>query len=294
MTQALLLALVADGLLSLMDAIIKSMTDRYPTFVIAFLRFASGTFWSSLLLCAARPGWPSRETAMYNATRSVLVVMTATAFFYALGQLPLAEVVALSFLSPLFIALFGVLFLAEKIDRRILIALASGFLGMLLIAGGKLGSGTYGSGALYGVAACIVSAVCYALALVLLRARAQRDSLPVIVWFQNCGPALFLAPAAALVWVMPTLADFGLFALIGLIGVTGHYLLANAFARAEAARLAPVHYTTLIWGAAFGYFVFSEVPGLSTWLGAGLIVVGTLFTRPPRKAADRSSEAAAS
>lgn len=278
MLQAIIMAVAGDGLLSLMDALIKSMTPRYPTFQIAFLRFSSGLVWASLVLAILRPGWPSRETVFYNTTRSVLVVMTATSFFYALGELPLADAVALSFLSPVFIALFGVIFLKERIDTRIILALVAGFCGMMLIAGGRIGSGDYGDGAIFGTAACVLSAVTYALNLVLLRARAQRDALSIIVWFQNAGPALVLAPAAALVWTPLFSGDLGLLALIGLLGVSGHFLLALAFARAEAARLAPIHYVTLAWGVVFGYLFFADLPGLATIAGAGLIILGTIAT----------------
>ena len=285
MLQAILLAIAADGLLSLMDAIIKTMTARYPTFQIAFLRFSFGFLWASLLLSVLRPGWPSRETIVYNVARSVLVVITATSFFYALGQLPLADAVALAFLSPVFIALFGAVFLGERIDARIVVALLSGFAGMILIAGSRVGMGTDSThGALYGTAACVLSAVAYALTLVLLRARAQRDALSIIVWFQNAGPALLLAPAAALVWAAPSAWDLGLFALIGLLGVAGHLLLASAFARAEAARLAPIQYVTLAWGVVFGYLFFADLPGLATLAGAGLIVIGTIATHRRKKA----------
>lgn len=294
MLRAILLAIAGDGLLSLMDAIIKSMTARVPTFQIAFLRFLSGLFWASLVLAFIRPGWPSRETIIYNATRSVLLAIAATSFFYALSVLPLADAVALSFLSPIFIAVFGAIFLKELIDSRIALALLTGFAGMMLIAGAKLGSGTYKAGAIYGTAACIISAVAHALTLVLLRARATRDALSIIVWFQNLGPAVILAPAAVLAWTELSTEDLSLFALIGLIGVAGHFLLALAFARAEAARLAPIHYTTLVWGVVFGYVFFADLPAPATLIGAGLIVLGTMITRrrsqpPTSKSGKRSA-----
>jgi len=272
-----------------MDALIKSMTPRYPTFQIAFMRFSSGLLWASLVLAILRPGWPSRETVFYNTTRSVLVVMTATSFFFALGQLPLADAVALSFLSPMFIALFGAIFLKERIDTGIVLALVAGFCGMLLIAGGRIGSGDYGEGALLGTVACVLSAVTYALNLVLLRSRAQRDALSIIVWFQNMGPALLLAPAAAFVWTPLISEDLALLALIGLLGVSGHFLLALAFARAEAARLAPIHYVTLAWGVLFGYLLFADLPGLTTIAGAGLIVLGTIATHRRKIETPRAS-----
>lgn len=285
MLHAVLLAIAADGLLALMDAIVKTMTVRYSTFQIAFLRFGFGFAWASLLLVCFRPSLPSRETIVFNTTRSVLAVITATSFFYALSQLPLADAVALAFLSPMFTALFGALFLGERIDARIVTALMAGFAGLVLIAGGRVGSGTYSYGAVYGAIACVISAITYALTLVLLRARAQRDSFLIIVWFQNVGPALMLAPAAALAWTAMNARDLAIFILVGFLGVAGHLLLASAFSRAEAARLAPIHYITLAWGVVFGYLFFAELPGLTTLAGAGLIVLGTIATHRPKSEA---------
>ena len=130
-----------------------------------------------------------------------------------------------------------------------------------------------------GAVAILVSAVGYSLNLIMLRHRATRDPLAQIILFQNVGPALILAVPAYFVWTAPALEDLGLFAVIGTIGVTAHTMLAHAFARIEAARLAPVQYVTLVWAVLFGFLFFAEVPGLATAIGAALIVIGTLATR---------------
>jgi drug/metabolite transporter (DMT)-like permease len=273
-TQAALYALSAEALLTFMDALIKGLSERYPTLEIAFLRFAFGALWATALVIAFQPGWPSVETIRANVSRSFLVVVTATCFFFALGRLPLAETVALSFISPLLMALFGNLFLAEKLDRAIGVALAAGIGGMLLIVAPRLGGTAYDAGALWGILALCVSTVTYALNIIVLRTRAQRDPALTIVWFQSAAPAAMLLGPALWVWTQPTIADLALFTLVGALAVAGHYLLALAFARAEAARLAPLHYTSLVWGIAFGYLMFAEVPTLTTLAGATLIAAG--------------------
>jgi S-adenosylmethionine uptake transporter len=278
--RAVVFAAIGEGVLTFMDMLIKSIATRLLIFEIAFLRFAFGLIWALLLVAILRPGWPGRETIVFNTGRSVLVAITATSFFFALSKLPLADAIALSFLSPVFMALFGVLWLRERIDDRIVLALVTGFAGMLLIASGKFGGGDYAKwDAWLGVGACLVSAVTYAMTIAILRARAQRDPIPTILLFQNAGPALLLALPAAHVWVAPTPSDLALFALIGAIGTGGHVLLAFAFSRIEAARLAPIHYTTLVWGIVFGYVAFGDLPGMTTLLGASLIVAGTLITQ---------------
>jgi S-adenosylmethionine uptake transporter len=262
-----------------MDAIIKALSARYPTLQIAFLRFGFGMIGAAIYAGWARPGWPTRDAVLFNGLRACVIVVTATTFFFGLGRLPLADAIALGFISPVLTALFGGLILGERLDWRIGVALAAGFVGMLMIVGGRLGTTSLTDEAMIGAIAVLISAVGYALNIILLRHRATRDPLAQIILFQNLGPALILAIPMLWVWTKPTLADFGLFALLGTLGVVAHTMLAHAFARIEAARLAPVGYVTLVWGVLFGFLFFAEVPGLTTLAGALLIVVGTLVTQ---------------
>jgi S-adenosylmethionine uptake transporter len=259
------------AVLSVMDAVIKGMAAHYPILQVTFLRFVCGTLVATGVIVAMRPGWPSRETVVANAARSVVAVLTATTFFYALGQLPLAETLVLSFLAPTFVALFGMLLLKEPVDGRIVAALAVGFAGTLIVALGGGGGGAARSWA--GVAAALASAVLYALSVVLLRQRAQRDKFMHIVIFQNVGPMLLVSPFGVAVWQPVAGAHLAWFLVMGVLGVIGHVLMATAFAKAQAARLAPLEYTALIWAAVIGYAVFGEVPTLAT-LGGGALIVG--------------------
>lgn len=270
-------AVAGIALLSVMDAIIKGVAARYPVVEVAFMRFLVGSVVMAGVVAVVRPGRPSRETLLVNGGRAILVVATATTFFFALSALPLAETLALSFLAPVFIAMFGALILRERIDRRIVGALAAGFAGMVVIVSAKAGGGSLTGTALWGAIAAVTSAVTYALAMVLLRARAAKDPVVTIVALQNVVPAAILLVPAAIVWVTPTVRDAALFVAVGMLGVSGHLLLACAFAKAEAARLAPLEYTALVWAVILGFAFFGEVPTLSTMAGAALILGGALI-----------------
>ena len=279
LVRFMLLAVAAEGLLTLMDALIKQLSPRYNVLEIAFLRYAFGMIGAVVYALWKQPGWPTREAAAYNGLRAFLIVITATSFFFALGHLPLADAIAMSFISPALTALLGAMLLGERLDWRIGLALATGFLGMLLIVGGKVGGAGLDETVMVGAVAVLVSAVGYSLNLIMLRHRATRDPLAQIILFQNLGPALILAVPALWVWSAPSLADLAQFALLGTLGVVAHTMLAHAFARIEAARLAPVTYVTLVWGVLFGFLFFAEIPGLATFAGAALIVFGTILTR---------------
>ena len=273
---AALEAAAGIAVLSLMDAIIKGLGARYPVFQIAFVRYLVGSAIMLAVVAVARPGWPSWETLRTNGVRALLVVTTAVTFFYALGQLPLAETLALSFISPILVAVLGATVLGEAVPTRVAGAMALGFLGMAVVVAGQLGPGTEGRPWL-GIAAVLVSALTYALSMVLLRARAQRDPVLTIVAIQNVGPMLVLAGPATWAWVPAAASDWALLALIGVLGVAGHVFMSRAYARAEAARLAVMEYSALIWALVFGFVGFGEVPGLVTMAGAALIVAGSLL-----------------
>ncbi len=275
-----LLALGGIAVLCIMDAIIKAVGARYPTFQLAFLRFVAGSIWTVAAVAIIKPGFPSKDTIRVNTLRGVIGLVTATSFFYALQTLPLAETIAFSFLSPLFLALFGVLILGEAIRRETYGGLALGFIGMLVMTFGY-GITTGGpliSASLHppGVLAAIGSAISYAFGLVLLRQRAQQDALILIVLFQTMVPTILLIGPAWWVWKPVLTTDIWLFLIIGGLGLCGHMLLANAFKRAEASRLAPAEYSALVIAAILGFVFFREVPGIATLVGATLVISGTL------------------
>lgn len=265
-------AVAGIALLSVMDALIKGAVESLPVLQVALLRYLVGS--AAILALAAwrRPGWPTREALLANGVRAILVVITATSFFYALGRLPLAETLILSFVSPAFTVLFAAILLGERVGPRILVSLVAGFAGVAVIVAGGLGGEGARETSLSGVAAVLVSAVGYSATNVLLRARAQRDPLLVIVAIQTLVPAAILAGPGWWVWRMPEGSGWLLLGAIGLLGVAGHLVLARAYAAAEAARLAALEYTALIWAVLFGFLAFGEVPGGFAWAGGALIL----------------------
>lgn len=276
-TQAALYYIAAVALFSIMDATVKDIAFRYPTVEVAFLRYFTGLIVIMLIIAVLRPGWPRREMVLVNGLRSSLTCLTALTFFFSLTALPLAEAVSLTFLSPCFLAVFGAWFLKERLSPRIGIALCVGFAGMLVITGGQIGRTAYGPWALAGALAALASAVVYALSMVMLRSRATTDSIPLIVLVLHAGTTALLTLPVLFVWHQPPLGDLMVFCAIGAMGTIGHLLMANAFARSQAGRLAPLEYTALLWASGLGFVFFGEVPGLATVAGALFIVASAVI-----------------
>ncbi len=270
-TTAVLLAAAGVLVLTIMDAIAKHLAADFITAQITAGRFASAALWLTLVVAVLRPGWPRRETLPGHLVRSLLLVVTSLCFFYAIGRLPLAEVFAITFTGPIFIALFGALLIGERVTLPVWIAIGIGFVGVgVIVATGDLGAGRHDD--LGAWAAAIASPVTYALSIVLLRKQAQSEPQTLIVLVQSVMVALLAAPLAAYDLRIPDATQWLWFALLGLCGAVGYLCFVAALARLPAARFAVVEYTGLIWGALIGWAIFNETPRLALWLGAALIL----------------------
>jgi S-adenosylmethionine uptake transporter len=280
-TQAVLMAIAGIGLLSIMDAAVKKISASVPTWEIVFLRYLFGSAFALPIYLARIRRLPPKEALRAHLLRSVAVVLTAATFFYALGALPLAVTLALSFTSPIMIALLARASLGERPRTGVLAAIAVGFPGVLTVLAGEVDRS--GSTTLPGIAAATAAAAFYAVAMVSLKARAERDPLATIVLLQNGFATLLVAPFAAAVWATPTLLELAWFATIGGLGTCGHLALAWAYRHAEASRLGAIEYTAFLWAVMLGFLFFGEVPSLATIAGAGLIIAGAFVAvREPR------------
>lgn len=279
--------LIAIAILTLMDAGIKLMTGPFGTPQILVMRYASGflvavVFFAGLL-AMGRVGLPSWRSLTRSFQRSLLIVLVAGCFFYALSVIPLAEATAIAFTAPLYIALLGWLILKEPVDGRTWIAILVGLAGVGVISSGAFGGGF--SGALSGYIAAAVASIAYAAALVLTRLHAASDPVPTMILLQTGFSALLALPLLALtVMGLPldgrafVMLDSGWLWLtlgVGFLGTCGHLFMAYAFKHAHAAKLGPLEYTSLLWAALYGFFLFNEVPSLRLIFGSALIVVGT-------------------
>ena len=276
--SAITQATLAMALLCLMDPLVKSLAARYPVVEIAFFRFAGGLLISVLLGLCFRPAWPDNKSFIINGSRSILVAVSVVALFYSLKFLPVATAVAVSFISPVVIVILAVLVLGEDLTRRIICSLLLGVSGLIMILGDSILNAESTPSSWIGVAAGIISAVTYAVSMIILRSRATRDPIVTIIIFQNLTPTLLLLiPCLFLGWITPDFKDLLIFLCIGFLGASGHFFLAQAFSRENASKLAPVEYTALVWGGVYGFFFFDEWPHVVTIIGAASILLGVII-----------------
>lgn len=272
------IAVVALGILLLcvLDTFMKTLLLSYGTAFAVTARYLSGGLWAVMFFVLFRERLPSARSARANLLRAFVVVFTAFSFFYAIAHLPFAEAIAITFTSPIFIALLGRLILNEPIGGHVVLAVLLGSAGVVVILGGRISPEALDWRVLDGVIAALLSAMSYALATVLMRKQTAHDSTLTIVALQNVFAAAISLPFGALQWTMPDRGDLLLILGAGLFGTVGHCAMAWGYARAEAARLGALEYTAFVWAALLGWAFFNETPTPIVLVGAVLIVTGAI------------------
>lgn len=276
--KGVLIMLAGFALFAIMNAIVKDLAASFPVSQIVFFRGLFGLLPMALLLY-----WSGvRPTVTMARIRShmphVLVMTTVLLMAYvAFGILPLAEVTAIFFLSPVLVALMSAFFLKEHISLRLWIAVGGGFLGVLLIA--RPSGLSADIGLIYGIGAAILGAV------TMLQQRAlsrHNDTLEIVFWFMALS-TLLMVPTLPFYWVTPTTSQWMIVIMMGVVSCIGQFLIILPLRYAPASRLAPVHYSNLLGGLVVGYLWFNEVPDLIMLLGCLIVVVATglvLFAKP--------------
>ena len=273
--QAVLLIVAALLCFTLIDAIIKLLTQRYPVPLLVFARWGVQVVALLLWLVPAMGTrlFRSRELPLQLA-RGVLLLGASLCFFSALKFLPLAEVTALTYLSPMLVALLSAVFLHERLTALRVAMIAAGLLGMLLIV--RPGGEVFHGAALLALAAAGLNAAFQ----ILTRKLAAEDARVTLVYPAIVGTVLmsFATPWTGIEQAIPWV-DVALIVVAGLVGTFGHFLFILAFQRAPASGLTPFTYVQLVWATVVGWAIFGRLPdafslaGMLVIAGSGLVVV---------------------
>ncbi len=206
--------------------------------------------------------------------RNLVHAVGSGLWFLALPLVPLAEITAISFTTPIFLTIGAMLFFAEKVRLRRWLAILFGFLGVLIVLYPKLSVGVSASAAsLLLIAAAPVSAASYLLAKMLMR----YDSPQTIVFWQAALVSLFTLPAAIFFWLPMTNQHLALFVLVGVLGSAGHYAFNRSLKAADVSAAQPARFLELVWASALGFLIWGDVPPVWTFAGALVIFASTTY-----------------
>lgn len=271
--QGIVLMLLAVGLFSLMDALVKWLGQSYPTMQIVFFR--SLFAFVPLAFLIHRMGGLRIAMRVVSARGHLLRCLCGAAamslFFYSYAHMKLADAIAIGFAAPIFITALSVPMLGEKVGLRRWSACLVGFAGVLVMV--KPGSGVFETAALVALLATLF----YALAVIYVRRLSRTDSNVSIVFWFTLSTTLLSALFLPFQWVTPQGWDWALLITVGLMGGVAQIAMTKAFRLAEVSVVMPFEYSAMFWAALAGWLVWRELPGMNIWIGCLLVVASGLY-----------------
>jgi len=257
---------------TVMTTLVKFLGDDYPATLQTFYRQAFG-------LIVMLPVILRDPAGAFRTTRPGILLFRSLAgttgmilSFYAYQKMPLADANALSFTRTLWVVPLAAFVLKENVGPRRIAATVVGFLGAMLMLQ-PAAHGEFGWPAL----AALASALLLALTVTGMKFMSRdHTTTTLMAWSATLGFVLALAPAL-LVWRWPTSWDLVLLALMGILGTITQACYIHGMSEGDAAVMAPVDYTRLVFAIILGYAVFADVPSALTMAGAGIIIAATLY-----------------
>ena len=256
---------------AMMDASVKWL-DMFPVGQVLFSRFFFGLI--PILMLVPRSEFKTfykTSRPELHAFRAITGTLAIIALFIALREIPLADVVSLTFGGPIFVTLGSIFFLSEKVGIRRWLAVLIGFFGMLLIV--KPAYEELNIYYIFPIIFCIFFA-CVALSIRSLSSTEPNYRIALYFSLLSMIVGLLTLPFG---WVMPNKFELFLLIFTGLVGSVANILLTVSLRYAEASLVTPTKYLNLVFAILLGYFIWSEIPKLLTLVGAGLIIISSVI-----------------
>ena len=262
---------------SFMDILIK-ITDEYAVGQVMFFRAVFGLIPIFFLIPKnrLRDFYKTKHVALHFY-RSFFGAIAMAAIFVGLRNLQLAEVTSLAFSGPIWVVIFSMIFLSEKIRTKRWVAVGLGFIGVLIIS--KPGFNNLNYYYIFPIIFCIGFA---GVSILVRKLTLAGETVWLIAFYFSVASGLGgLATFPLGDWIMPTKYDLVLLILLGLLGGIANLTLTQSYKLAEVTLTTPLKYLSLVFAIIFGFYFFNEVPSINTLLGSGLIVIssGIIFFR---------------
>ena len=285
-SQGILCLVGALGSLTVSDSIIKWLSPDMALHQITLLRSCFALL-AVLLFVQLGAGLRSLKTSrpVLHLLRGSLLVLANMFFFIGLAAMPLAETVVLFYTAPLFICVLSQPLLGEKVGLRRWFVIGAGMLGAIIML-------RPGSDVFQGVSLLpIMAALCYAAMTIMTRKLGLRESAGALTFYIQVAFILISALLGLIIgdgaydvydnaslgfllraWHWPSLAQWQLLLICGLIVAAGGFLISQAYRLGEAPAVAPFEYASLPFALVVGYYLWGDWPDWHAFAGTGLII----------------------
>jgi drug/metabolite transporter (DMT)-like permease len=282
--RGLLWSVLAGLLFVLLNSIMRGLALQLGPYLTQFLRYLMGLAVMLPLVLRSGVGAYRPRNIGGQFVRGGVHTLGLFLWFTAVPHITLADTTAIGFTGPIFIMIGAALVFHEPMRWERWVAALIGLAGVLIVVGPNL----TGSGGIYNLV-MLASAPIFAASFLITKALTRYERAEVIVVWQSISVALCSMPLALWNWQTPGAGQWLLFLVCGGLGSAGHYCLTRSYAVADISATQSVKFLDLVWAAALGWLVFSDVPSQWTLIGGAVICASTLWIarREARVAAPR-------
>ena len=269
--KAVLLATVASFCAVLMAVFLKLAQNDINVFTAGFLRFFFGLIVIFPFIIKSNFNIYKTNNLKFHIIRSMINVPMMILGFAALMYIPLEQIKAIGFLSPILVVILSVLILKEKIYIIRILALIIGFVGVLIILRPgiiEINIGAY---------MVLFSGLLWSTVIIITKFMSKEDSPMTILTYQYTFVTIFTLPLALIYWTNPTLNSLYYALLAAIVGTVLHLCINNSYRLADLSVIQPVWFTQLIFASVFGFSIFGEIPDGWTWAGGILVFTSVLI-----------------
>nr|WP_131574077.1 DMT family transporter [Paracoccus nototheniae] len=268
-----LLQLAAMGLYATHDVIIKALGETYPAMqILFFASLLSFPLVSIVLMRDPQPGTLRPNSMGWVILRTGCAVVAGMAGFFAFSTLPLTQVYAILFTTPLLITILSIPLLGEKVGLHRWAAVVVGLSGVLIVLRPGAGQDLQA-----GHAAAMAGAVASALAAVIIRRLGRTERPMVLMMWPMLGNFVATGGALSLGYQPMELIHLAMTGIIAGLGLMGSFLVIMAYRTGEATIVAPMQYSQILWATGYGWFLFGEGIDPATLLGAAVIIGSGIY-----------------
>ena len=261
----ILFMLLTGALFVAVIAIVKHLGSELPAAESAFLRYVLGLVFLIPMIRPILRARLSRKDLLLFGLRGASHSLGVVFWFFAMTQIPIAEVTAMGYLAPICVTIGATVFLGEKLAARRILAVLMALLGAMVIL--RPGFREVSGGHL----AMLANALLFGISYLVAKHMTGRTSPVVIVGMLSITVTIGLAPMAAMVWVTPTLTQLGWIFLVACFATAGHYTMTLAFAAAPITVTQPVTFLQLVWSVSLGALFFAEP--VDGWVVFGGVII---------------------
>ena len=269
--QAIFWMVVTTLLFAIVTGIVRYIGSDIPAPVAAFIRYIISTLFFIPLIVKMLILERNRSNRGVYWSRGLAHGFGVILWFFAMARIPVSEVTAIGYITPIFVSIAAFIFLKETLSISIISALAICMIGMIIIIRPTT------SGVATGQLSMIIATLFFAGSYILAKKLSETESTLEILVALNFIVTLTLAPFAIAFWVTPSLQEVLFLGVVALFATAGHFTMTIALKLAPITITQPISYVQIVWASGIGFIFFGETISLLFTLGAALIILSSLY-----------------